>query len=71
MLVIRVATQSQLYRTLEAKTMLERAVVVLKAGKDRVLGLFTSGNGGLLDRDLYVFCDGRYRMLTAPPTSWA
>ncbi len=55
MLVIRVATQSRLYRILEAKTMLERAVVVLKADKDRVLGLFTSGNGGLIDRAFYVF----------------
>ena len=67
MLVIRVATQSRLYRTLEAKTMLERAVVVLKADKDRVLGLFTSGNGGFIDRDLYVFCSGPDGMLTAPP----
>ena len=51
----------------EAKAMLERAVAMLKADKDRALDLFTSGNGGFIDRDLYVFCGGPDGMLTAHP----
>ncbi|MDX1401188.1 MAG: cache domain-containing protein, partial [Kiloniellales bacterium] len=51
----------------EAKAMLERAVAVLKADKDRALDLFTSGDGGFIDRDLYVFCGGPDGMVTAHP----
>ena len=64
---LRVATQSPLCRTREAKAVLERAVAFLKADKDQALDLFTSGNGGFIDRDLYVFCSGPDGMLTAPP----
>ncbi len=35
--------------------------------KDQALDLFTSGNGGFIDRDLYVFCSGPDGMLTAHP----
>ncbi len=51
----------------QAEAMLERAIAVLKADKDRALDLFTSGNGGFIDRDLYVFCGGPDGMLTAHP----
>jgi signal transduction histidine kinase len=51
----------------QAKFMLNRAVAVLKADKDRALDLFTSGNGGFIDRDLYVFCGGPDGFLTAHP----
>ncbi len=51
----------------QAKSLLDRAVAVLKADKDRALDLFTSGNEGFIDRDLYVFCGGPDGMLTAHP----
>ncbi len=51
----------------QAKSMLERAVVVLKADKHRALALFTRGGGGFKDRDLYVFCAGPDGMITAHP----
>jgi hypothetical protein len=47
--------------------MFERAIVVLKADKERALDLFTSGHGGFIDRDLYVFCGGPDGMVTAHP----
>jgi signal transduction histidine kinase len=40
----------------EAKAMLEKAVVALKADKAKTLDLINRGEGGFLDRDLYVFC---------------
>ena len=51
----------------EAQAMLERAVAMVKADKMRALDLFTSGDGGFIDRDLYVFCGGPDGMLTAHP----
>ena len=51
----------------QAKAMLERAVTMLETDKDRALDLFTSGAGGFIDRDLYVFCGGPDGMLTAHP----
>ena len=51
----------------QAKALLERAIVVLKADKSRALGLFTSGLGGFKDRDLYVFCAGPDGFFTAHP----
>lgn len=51
----------------EAKAMFERAVAMLKADKNRALDLFTSGDGGFIDRDLYVVCGGPDGMLTAHP----
>ncbi len=64
---ILVATQSPLCRSREARGVLEREVAFLKADKDQALDLFTGGNGGFIDRDLYVFCSGPDGMLTAPP----
>jgi len=41
----------------EAKAMLLKAVAALKADKAKTLDLINKGEGGFLDRDLYVFCD--------------
>jgi hypothetical protein len=40
----------------EAKAMLMRAIVAVKADKAKTLNMFNDGKGGFRDRDLYVFC---------------
>jgi Single Cache domain 2 len=40
----------------EAKAMLMKAVAAVKADKGKALEMFNKGEGGFLDRDLYVFC---------------
>jgi hypothetical protein len=40
----------------EAKAMLEKAVVQLKANQADALAMFNKADGGFRDRDLYVFC---------------
>ena len=40
----------------EAKAMLMKAVAAVKADKTKALEMFNNGEGGFLDRDLYVFC---------------
>jgi hypothetical protein len=40
----------------EAKAMLMRAIVAVKADKAKALNMFNDGKGGFRDRDLYVFC---------------
>jgi secreted PhoX family phosphatase len=40
----------------EAKAMLLKAVAAVKADKTKALNMFNTGEGGFLDRDLYVFC---------------
>jgi len=40
----------------EAKAMLVKAVAAVKADKAKALDMFNKGEGGFLDRDLYVFC---------------
>lgn len=40
----------------EAKAMLDKAVVALKADKAKALESFNAGTDGFKDRDLYVFC---------------
>jgi hypothetical protein len=40
----------------EAKAMLTKAVAALKADKAKTLDMINKGEGGFLDRDLYVFC---------------
>lgn len=40
----------------EAKAMLDRAVVAVKADKAKALSMFIKGEGGFRDRDLYPFC---------------
>jgi hypothetical protein len=52
----------------EAKAMLEKAVAALKADKAKALDMFTKGEGGFKDRDLYPYCGGADGMFTAHPT---
>lgn len=52
----------------EAKAMLEKAVIALKADKADALAKFTKGEAGFKDRDLYPFCGGPDGMFTAHPT---
>ena len=52
----------------EAKAMLERAVVALKADKAKALADFSAGTGGFKEKDLYVYCGGPDGMFTAHPT---
>ena len=40
----------------EAKAMLMKAVAAVKADKTKALDMFNKGEGGFLDRDLYIFC---------------
>jgi hypothetical protein len=40
----------------DAKAMLIKAVAAVKADKAKALDMFNKGEGGFLDRDLYVFC---------------
>ena len=40
----------------EARTMLDKAAVAVKADKAMTLDTINKGEGGFLDRDLYVFC---------------
>src|ERR1700722_9267371 len=40
----------------EAKAMLDKAVVAVKADKAKTLDTINKGEDGFLDRDLYVFC---------------
>ena len=40
----------------EAKAMLVKALAAVKADKTKALDMFNKGEGGFLDRDLYVFC---------------
>jgi len=42
----------------EAKAMLEKAASELKADKDKALAMFTNGEGGFKEKDLYVYCGG-------------
>jgi len=52
----------------EAEAMLERAVAAVKEDKAKGLDMFNKGEGGLKDRDLYVFCaNASDRILTAHP----
>ena len=48
----------------EAKAMLMKAASAVKADKAKALDMFNKGEGGFLDRDLYVFCntisDGKF-----------
>jgi signal transduction histidine kinase len=54
----------------EARAMLLKAVAAVKADKAKALDMFNKGDGGFLDRDLYVFCanasDGKILALANP-----
>jgi signal transduction histidine kinase len=51
----------------EARAMLDKAVVAIKADKASALAQFNKGEGGFKDRDLYPFCAGSDGMFTAHP----
>ena len=51
----------------QAKAMLEKAVAAVKADKAKALAMFTKGEGGFKDRDLYPFCGGPDGIFTAHP----
>ena len=63
-----VAAQAQFGTAAEAKAMLEKAVVAVKADKAKALAMFAKGEGGFKDRDLYPFCGGPDGNFTAHPT---
>lgn len=52
----------------EAKAMLESAVVALEADQAAALTMFSAGEGGFKDRDLYPFCGGPDGNFTAHPS---
>ena len=63
------AQQAQFGTAAEARAMLDKAVVAVRADKAKALETFNAGAGGYRDRDLYPFCanvsDG---MFTAHPS---
>ncbi len=52
----------------EAKAMLDKAAAAVKADKAKALVMFTKGEGGFKDRDLYPYCGGPDGNFTAHPT---
>ena len=54
--ILQAQQQAQLGTAPEAKAMLEKAVVAVKADKAKALAMFNNGEGGFKDRDLYPFC---------------
>jgi signal transduction histidine kinase len=52
----------------EAKAMLEKAVAEIKKDKAKALDMFTKGEGGFKDRDLYPYCGGPDGKFTAHPS---
>jgi signal transduction histidine kinase len=52
----------------EAKALLDKAVVAVKADKAGALAAFTKGEGGFKDRDLYPYCGGPDGNFTAHPS---
>jgi Single Cache domain 2 len=65
-----VAQQASFGTAAEAKAMLEKAIVAVKADKGKALEMFNKGEGGFKDRDLYPFCfnisDGKAVASLAP-----
>lgn len=51
----------------EAKAMLEKAVAAVKQDETKALAMFTSGEGGFKEKDLYPFCAGPDGNFTAHP----
>lgn len=51
----------------EAKAMLEKVVAELKKDEAKALAMFTKGEGGFKDRDLYPYCGGPDGKFTAHP----
>ena len=53
----------------EAATLLERAIALVRIDKNRALNMFTTGDGGLIQKDLYVFCFTPDGTITAHPNA--
>jgi hypothetical protein len=51
----------------EANAMLERAVAAVKADKPKALEMFSKGEGGFKEKDLYPFCGGPDGIYSATP----
>ena len=51
----------------EAKAMLEKAVAAVKQDEKKALEMFTKGEGGFKEKDLYPFCAGPDGNFTAHP----
>jgi signal transduction histidine kinase len=52
----------------EAKAMLEKAVAAVKQDEQKALAMFSKGEGGFKDKDLYPYCGGADGNFTAHPT---
>jgi len=52
----------------QAKAMLEKAVAAIQKDEAKALAMFTKGEGGFKDRDLYPYCGGPDGNFTAHPT---
>ena len=64
------AQQGQFGTPQEARAMLDKAVVAVKADQPVALAMFLKGEGGFRDRDLYPFCfrSGDGKTLASPPS---
>ena len=51
----------------EASELLKRAVSLLRVDKNRALDSFTTGEGGMIHKDLYVFCSAPDGTLLSHP----
>jgi len=52
----------------EARAMLDKVVAAMKADQAKALAMFTKGEGGFKDRDLYPYCIGPDGNFSAHPT---
>ena len=51
----------------QAELLLERSIAIFNIDKNRALDLFTTGNGGTIVNDLYIFCFAPDYTITAHP----
>lgn len=68
MLLASPAAAAQYGSADEAKAMLARAAAAVKQDQATALKMFTMGDGGFKDRDLYPYCGGPDGTFTAHPT---
>jgi signal transduction histidine kinase len=52
----------------EARAMLDKVIAAVEADEARALDMFTKGEGGFKDRDLYPYCIGPDGRFSAHPT---
>ena len=62
------AQTAQFGSAAEARAMLDKAALAVKANKAQALQNFTKGEAGFKDRDLYPFCAGADGNFTSHPT---